>query len=295
MREAILALRGLEVHVRDLDALEDSERRSRAQCCSGIVRVDVSLQRGRVADHEQGVAERRQVPLERRCVESVARDDEDGAVAEARGLLMDRIGRDRFGLRDLGERLAGQMGGDPANDLDETGGPSVHDSRLAENLELVAGLRDGLVTSPDELREQLGQLGVVVSLRLLGERAAHGEDRSFDRLSHRGVRRIRATPERGGNRAILGVALDRAADDLGQDHARVAACTEQRGMGDVGLAGLERLADGAHGQEHVRPRVSVRNRVDVEVVQACAVTLEGSLGSPHELEHSVALGHRAFI
>ena len=182
----------------------------------------------RVADHEERVAERRQVTLERRCVERVARDDEDGAVAEPRGPLVDRIGRDRLRLRGLGERLAGEVGGDPANDLDETGGAGVHDSRLAENLELVAGLRDGLVTSPDKVREQLGQLGVVVSLRLLGERTTHGEDRSFDRLAHRGVRRIGATPERGGDRAILGVALDRAADDLRQDHAGVAASTQQR-------------------------------------------------------------------
>ncbi len=54
--ETLFALCGLEVHVRDLDALEDSERRSRAQCRSRIVGVDVGLQRGRVADHEERVS-----------------------------------------------------------------------------------------------------------------------------------------------------------------------------------------------------------------------------------------------
>ena len=160
MREAILALRALQVHVRDLDALEDAERRSRAQCGSGVVGVDVRLERRRVADDEEGVAERREVPLERRRVERVARDDEDGAVAVARGLLVDRLDGDRLGFGGLGERLAGEVGRDPADDLDETGGARVDDSRLAQNLELVARLRDGLVTAPDEVREELGQLGV---------------------------------------------------------------------------------------------------------------------------------------
>ncbi len=132
---------------------------------------------------------------------------------------MDRFGRDRFGLRDLRERLAGEVRCDPADDLDEAGGASIHDSRLAQDVELFPRLLDGLVTSPHDVREQLGQLGVIVGLGLLGERAAHGQDRSFDRLTHRGVRHIRATPERGRNRAVLRVALDRAADDLGQDHA----------------------------------------------------------------------------
>ena len=130
-----------------------------------------------------------------------------------------------------------------------------------------------------------------MGLGLLGQGAAHGEDRPLDGLAHRGVRRIGASPERSRDRAVLGVALDGAAHDLRQDHARVATRTEQRGMRDVVLAGLERLADGAHGQEHVRPRVAVRDRVDVEVVEACAVALEGSLGRAHELE----LVHRAFI
>ena len=106
MGETLCALRGLEVHVRDLDPFEDSERRSGAQRRSGVVGVDVSLQRAGVADHEQGVAERRQVSLERRRIERVAGDDEDGAVAEARGPQVDRVGRDRLGLRRLGERLA---------------------------------------------------------------------------------------------------------------------------------------------------------------------------------------------
>ena len=72
VREAILTLGRLEVHVRDLDALDDPERSSRPQRGSGVVRVDVGLQRARIADDEQRVAERRQLPLERRCVERVA-------------------------------------------------------------------------------------------------------------------------------------------------------------------------------------------------------------------------------
>ena len=128
-------------------------------------------------------------------------------------------------------------------------------------------------------------------LGLLGERAAHGEDRSLDWFAHRCICDIGASPESGRDRAVLGEALDRTADDLRQDDAGVPPRPEERRADDVVVAGLEGLADGAHRQQHVRPRVAVGHRVDVEVVQACAVALEGGLGRTHELE----LVHRAFI
>jgi hypothetical protein len=182
--------------------------------------------------------------------------------------------------------------GDPADDLDKTGAACVDDPRLPEHVELVACLLDRLVSPADDLREKLGQLGVPMCLGLLGERSADGEDRSLDGLAHGCVRRIGASPERGGHGAVLLVALDSAAHELGQDHARVPACPQQRRADDVVVTGLERLADGAHRQEHVRPRVAVGHRVDVEVVEPGAVAFQGSLGRAHELEH---LAHRSFI
>ena len=58
VQEALLALLGLLVHVRDLDLLERADGGPERERRAGIVRVHVHLQRGRVADDEQRVAER---------------------------------------------------------------------------------------------------------------------------------------------------------------------------------------------------------------------------------------------
>ena len=52
------------------------------------------------------------------------------------------------------------------------------------------------------------------------------------------------------------------------------------------FARLERLADGAHGEQHVRPGVAVGHGIDVEVVDARAVAFERALGRADELEHA---------
>ena len=57
----------------------------------GIVGVDVNLQRRAVADDEQRVAERLELVLDRVGVEPRAFDDEDGAVAVARELLVEGL------------------------------------------------------------------------------------------------------------------------------------------------------------------------------------------------------------
>ena len=72
------------------------------------------------------------------------------------------------------------------------------------------------------------------------------------------------------------------ADDLGQDHARVAARAHQRGPSDlVGEAlavGVVELLEGllhrAHGQRQIRAGVPVGNRIDVEVVDPAAARLQ---------------------
>jgi hypothetical protein len=70
VREALLALGRLQVHVRDLDPLDDPERGAGSQRGSGVVGVDVRLQRASVADDEQRVAERRELALEALAVEA---------------------------------------------------------------------------------------------------------------------------------------------------------------------------------------------------------------------------------
>ena len=60
------ALDRLAVHVHDLDRLDDAHRRRELECAPGVVGVDVHLERRLVADDEQRVAERGELPLERR-------------------------------------------------------------------------------------------------------------------------------------------------------------------------------------------------------------------------------------
>ena len=92
--------------------------------------------------------------------------------------------------------------------------------------------------------------------------------------------------------------LGRAADELGEDHAAVAARAEQRGAGDrvddlvaadlvdrVLVLGLREAVDlveaGAQRQRHVVARVAVGDGEDVEVVDLRAARLEVREGALH--------------
>ena len=63
----------------------------RLSAAPGIVRVDVHLERGRIADDEQRVAELLELALEPVDVEPLTLDHEHGAVAELRELLVHRL------------------------------------------------------------------------------------------------------------------------------------------------------------------------------------------------------------
>ncbi len=91
-------------------------------------------------------------------------------------------------------------------------------------------------------------------------------------LEHRRVQRVGLPPH-----------VADAAHDLGEDDAGVAAGAHERALGDGGghrrdvgdVALLELLDHGAHGERHVGARVAVRDRVDVEVVDELALSLDG--------------------
>ena len=81
---------------------------------------------------------------------------------------------------------------------------------------------------------------------------------------------------------MLAQHLGESPHDLAEDDAGVAARAHQRSPGELlrnrfvaGCArALERLDDRADGQCEVGSRIAVRNRVDVEVVDALPVCLE---------------------
>jgi hypothetical protein len=155
MGQPLLALGALEMHVRDLDAFDDTHRGTRPQRGAGVVRVDVRFERERVADDEQRIAEGCELSLEEVAIERIALDDEDGAVPIAGAFLVNRVRGQRDRRGGLRERLAGDVRGDPAQDLDEPRGTRIDDACLPEHLELLLRPGHRSVSVFDERVQQL--------------------------------------------------------------------------------------------------------------------------------------------
>ena len=274
MQQPLLALLGLHVHVGDLDAVDDAARDRKRERASRVVGVHVHLQRGTVADDEERVAERLEVALEVVRVEVFALEDEDGAIPVARQLLVDRFDGDlvRHALGRCRDRLPAQHRVDAAHDLDEPGRARVDDAGLLQHRQHLARPRDGLVAGGDDRRE------VRIALRRLGHRADRGEHRPLDGLLDGAVGGVARGAERLREVVALRKRVGRAAHDLREDHARVAARTHQRRARDlmreagavVGPFPLQPVVDGAHGQREVRAGVAVGHGIDVQVVDALA-------------------------
>jgi len=136
-------------------------------------------------------------------------------------------------------------------------------------------------------------------LALLVERGEESVARTPEQLD---VLREAGVVDAGGAGLVelVGLADDvgEPADDLRQDHARVAACAHERRPREllresgavVRLRLLERLDDRARGEREVRPGVAVGDGIDVEVVDSRAARLEGGERPACELER----GHPAF-
>ena len=129
--------------------------------------------------------------------------------------------------------------------------------------------------------------------------AHDGEDRPLGRLAHRAVGLIGRAGQGGADQhrihqlaGAAGELLGGAPDQLREDHAGVAAGTEQRGAGDRGddllaadvvdraaLGGtrqpVQLLQHRAQRQHHVVPGVAVGDREHVQVVDLLAPLLEG--------------------
>src|SRR5258705_9367532 len=118
----------------------------------------MNLDRARIADDEQGVTELLQLLLERFAIELLPFDEEHRAVAELRQLLVDRVvAQVLLERRHLGDRLAGDRGGDAADELDEAGAAGVDDSGVLQDLQLVGGARERVLAAAHEVEEQLAE------------------------------------------------------------------------------------------------------------------------------------------
>jgi len=111
-----------------------------------------------VADDEQRVAQRLQLGLEGLPVEPLALDDEDGAIAVARELLVDRVETELLPvLRRLGDRFAGDPRGEATDDLEQACAAGVDDARLSQDGELVRRPRKRVLAACDDRRQELRQ------------------------------------------------------------------------------------------------------------------------------------------
>jgi hypothetical protein len=163
----------------------------------------------------------------------------------------------------LGQRLARHDSRDAAEDLRQAGAAGVDDARLAEHLEVLRRSLDRLLGGLHELAEQVrdGRGVGREPLGRLGGLADNRQHRPLDGLPHGPVGGVAGAAQRlrdrwPVDRGRVAERLGGAADDLGEDDARVAARRHQRGarrgMGQLGptgrLRGVERLDDPARGQ-----------------------------------------------
>ena len=216
--------------------------------------------------------------------------------------------RDRF-------ELAAQPGDDPRQDHHQPVRARVDHAGLGQHVELLGGSLDRLLPRAGGHRQHLGQqLVLLLVARLGGEALAvhvrevlrgrvrhladHGQHRSLSGVTHRFVSGVGGARERRRDQhrvdqltRAAGQLLGGAADDLAQDHARVAPRAHQGRPGDgvddlLASAPVDRLPveavqlahHGAHGQRHVVPGVAVGDREHVQVIDLLAALLEVRVG-----------------
>ena len=224
-----------------------------------------------------------------------------------------RVGDARRGVVLERRRLgAAQRGDDAGEDDREAVAARVDDAGVAQHGEQVGAALDAVLTGVERALEHRRDHRVLLLLRhaleqprgvhvrdltrdAVGHLAHHGEDRALGGLAHRavgplgGARHRRADQHRVDQLARPGdQLLGGAADQLGEDHAGVAAGAQQRGarhgvddlvaadLVDLALRGqaVELVEHRAQGQRHVVARVAVGDREHVEVVDLLAPGLE---------------------
>jgi hypothetical protein len=204
---------------------------------------------------------------------------------------VDRLERDP--ARDhleLGHRLAANVCGDAAQNFEHPCASGIDDSGLLENVELVLRGGERRLAARDEVGKSVleRRVGGRELLGPLGERAGNGEHRPLLRVPHGGVARVAGSSQRPREACRIdplspAELLGGAADELREDDARVAARSHENGTDDVGLGiPFQRRHRGADGLRHVRPRIPVRDRVDVQVVDPGPARLQRREGSAQD-------------
>ena len=190
------------------------------------------------------------------------------------------------GYGGLGELRAVELRAQRIEQHEQARAAGIDDARLAQGRQLGRRRIEGFLCRGEHALEQrvesyaLGEGGIGSS----GGRAQDGDDGAFDRVGDGAVDELDGEREgigkRGGVHAGVRGGVCERAQDLGQDHAGVAAGAthgaDGEGLGDVtATVGLRERS--LHGVRHIGAGVSVRDRKHVECVDIGAV--------PGELRH----------
>ncbi len=288
---------------RDLPRALEHRRRA-----LGLIGVHVHLQRARVAHDEHRVAQ----PLERsdeaRRAQSLARHGEVGAEAICARAVLGMTDPCRRVVVELRRLVAAKRGHEAGEHDRQAVAAGVDDARLAQHFQQVGAAFDRLLAGVHRSLQCLRDRRVLrARARVRGDaRVAHGvrdvghdlvrhlardgQDRALGRLAHRRVGAVGGFGQSGADQGRVhqlarprNELLGRPADQLGEDHAGVAARAEQRGachrLHDLiaadlidrarprgGLQPVELIEHGAQRERHVVSRVPVGDGEDIEVV-----------------------------
>jgi hypothetical protein len=254
------------------------------------VHVVLTATGGVDADDHEAVAEGGEpfVQTGDRALVGVGEEELDLAAGAGRRLVREVLARVPVAVLATGEGRpgrfhAGHGGHQRVQDEAEAGAAGVHHSGVAEDGELLRRRLEGGPGTVGGRADDVGEVGSpLVDGGDGGRRAGtgHGEERPFLGVGHRGVGGVGRLLEGGGERRTVGRGLagqmvGEAAEELGEDRARVAPGSEDGAAGEhrPGRLGgaralaVERGDSGLGGEQEVGAGVAVGHGEDVEIVE----------------------------
>ena len=197
--------------------------------------------------------------------------------------------------------LAGERGEKAGVNGHQALATRIHHARGLEHGEHIGRLFQNGVARREERAEQIHHIVGFLHLAIdvVRRNACHGEDRALFGLHNRLIGHLRARAQRLGEQ--IGVhflrafqALGKAAQNLAEDHARIAARAAQRALGRAIRhfvhAGERAVAQvfhgGIHGLAHIGSRIAIRHGEHVQRVDAFTVGVDvRSAGKEHLFQH----------
>ncbi len=241
------------MHVRDIQMRNLARLRKHGRRALGLVGVHVHLQRRRVADHEHRVAQLLQRRDEAPRAQAGAGDGEVRAEAISARVVLGVADARRRVVVELGRLVPAQRRDHAREDDRQPVAAGVDHPGVAQRGQQLGATLDRFLSRRDGTLERRGDRGVLLPRRrvgiqalalgavrevgddLVGHLARDRQDRALSRFAHRGVGAVgRVRKRRADQRGVDQLAgaadelLGGAANQLGEDHAGVAARAQQR-------------------------------------------------------------------